>query len=453
MGQPVWEVGDYWVYFLREGPAVTGTMRMAVTGTDSVTVSGITYPSYRLAVMRRMTWAGMFPLYRNESGASWYRTSDFAFVKTWLNGTEESPQSGRVAISTVREFSPPQSIQWPLVYGNAWYESGWVNESSTYGGSPPTWSNSSLVQWFGVLSAGNTGTAAGSFATTPVQGTWGSAYENVTWWSSVAGNVVESVERIYGSEVRSSSLIAYQHRAGAPDTTDPVISGVVAMPPAVSQYGVVTVQADIADDVAVAGASINLTLPDGMFYTDALTKGTGTSYSFLWPALLFGTHLFTIWATDSSGNAASRSGSFVAKRDAAPPVIASAAASPKAQIPGGTVNISATVTDDVWVSDVFVNVTLPNGTHVNRTMTRVGNDFYDATKWTEVGDYRFTVWAIDVSGKVASATGSFTVGSRPALDLGVVAIAAVIVVAIAVTAGLLVRRRRKRLTGGPPPRP
>ncbi len=97
--------------------------------------------------------------------------------------------------------------------------------------------------------------------------------------------------------------------------------------------------------------------------------------------------------------------------DAAAPSITGVSATPAAPIAGvDTVTIAATVTDDVAVAAVFVNVTQPDATSQNRTMTAgAGNRWTDAKVWDQVGVHTFVIWASDSSGKWAtSPPGTFT---------------------------------------------
>ncbi|MEK6851494.1 MAG: Ig-like domain-containing protein, partial [Candidatus Thermoplasmatota archaeon] len=95
--------------------------------------------------------------------------------------------------------------------------------------------------------------------------------------------------------------------------------------------------------------------------------------------------------------------------DTAPPQIADVAADPATQTVGGVVEVSANVTDDVAVSAVAANVTLPDASTVNQTMALgAGSRYAFSGPWTQVGAHAFVVWASDTSGNWASASGSFT---------------------------------------------
>jgi hypothetical protein len=98
--------------------------------------------------------------------------------------------------------------------------------------------------------------------------------------------------------------------------------------------------------------------------------------------------------------------------DVARPVIADVAAVPPTQLAGGSVEVSANVTDDAAVASVSLNVTLPDTSALNRTMARgTGNRWSVTGPWMQVGAHAFVIWAVDTSGNVASASGSFTIAA------------------------------------------
>lgn len=95
--------------------------------------------------------------------------------------------------------------------------------------------------------------------------------------------------------------------------------------------------------------------------------------------------------------------------DTTPPTITSVLAVPSTQTSGGSVDISATVMDDVGVALVAVNLTLPDSSNQNLTMSASGSRWSIARTWTLVGSYPFVIWAVDTSGNADSAAGSFTI--------------------------------------------
>ncbi|MCK5261963.1 MAG: PQQ-binding-like beta-propeller repeat protein, partial [Thermoplasmatales archaeon] len=85
--------------------------------------------------------------------------------------------------------------------------------------------------------------------------------------------------------------------------------------------------------------------------------------------------------------------------DTTPPEITDVQATPSIQTSGGYVNITATVTDDIAVDTVTVNITSPVLVFPAEEMINVpGTDtyYYNAT-YTEVGTYDYFIWADDTS--------------------------------------------------------
>lgn len=96
--------------------------------------------------------------------------------------------------------------------------------------------------------------------------------------------------------------------------------------------------------------------------------------------------------------------------DTTPPTIQNVVALPSSQVSGGSVNISATVTDDDAVASVAVNVTQPDTTTQNLTMDPGAGNVWSLDRvWTLAGAHPFVVWAVDRSGNAASAAGTFTI--------------------------------------------
>jgi hypothetical protein len=96
--------------------------------------------------------------------------------------------------------------------------------------------------------------------------------------------------------------------------------------------------------------------------------------------------------------------------DTTDPVLTNVAATPSTTDEGGTVELSADVTDDVGVATVSVLVTFPDLTTANLTMTlQTGSRWNVSRAYSQVGTHAFVVWATDTSGNTASAGGSFTI--------------------------------------------
>lgn len=199
------------------------------------------------------------------------------------------------------------------------------------------------------------------------------------------------------------------------DTTAPTI---VHTPPAGATAGVpIALSASVTDNDAVGGVRLN--------YTDVLGATTnvtmvlsGSLYRYTIPAQpQAGTVDYFVWADDRSANEARTPGYgiLVIDLDTTPPTISSVTVVPPVQDVPQPVNVTASVTDDIAVDSVFLNVTDPFGSTVgNVSMTQVGlsDTYFDEAVYPALGTYAFVIWANDTSGNPASATGQFTIVDR-----------------------------------------
>ena len=104
----------------------------------------------------------------------------------------------------------------------------------------------------------------------------------------------------------------------------------------------------------------------------------------------------------------------VASIERNPPVISKITVLPKPQEQGGSVTVSANITDDSGLNSVTIKITNPSGSTVcNGSMARTsGNTFSLVFKDTlNVGIYRFTITAVDISihANKATTSGNFTI--------------------------------------------
>ncbi|TLZ51049.1 MAG: hypothetical protein E6K18_06000 [Methanobacteriota archaeon] len=405
MTLPPWHVGDWWTYSTG-GAAPPGTLRIDVVGTEVMTISGIPYLSYRTTSDYRYAFGGVW---LNMTGPSWWRVSDLALVRQMLNGTFEQPPVFSSTLSLDQYFDPPQTLQWPLAAGASWTSSGWVNTSQSFGGTPPTYNNYSTTTTFSVRDDQSVTVPAGTFMTSPVNAS-SSGYSNVTYWSPAVGNAVliESFDST-GAPLGGLQLTAYRYTGAAPDTTPPTISAVAATPPTQTAGGTVTISATVVDDVAVAQVIANVTQPDGSYVSRAMTPLGGDAYSYEQGWNQVGSYSFLIIAIDTSQNIRTAPGSFlVTAPDTTGPTISAVAATPPIQVVGGTVTISATITDPSGVAGVILNVTQPDGSPVSRAMTAgAGNSYSYGQTWDQVGVHPFTIYAWDALGNPSTASGSF----------------------------------------------
>ena len=201
----------------------------------------------------------------------------------------------------------------------------------------------------------------------------------------------------------ASTFLLY---VGVWDLVPPSVSATDAPDPA-PLGGIVTITANATDDVSVADVWLNVSRPDGTSAFNVTMPRTGADWVHATPYSVPGTWTYAVWAQDTSGKWGSAQGAFLV-RAVAPPVIAASATPDPAEVPA-LVTIAATVTDDTGVAEVRAVVTQPDGAVVNATMARIGNAYTLERTYTALGTHAFVVWASDVDGAWASASGSFLV--------------------------------------------
>ncbi|MCJ2670594.1 MAG: carboxypeptidase regulatory-like domain-containing protein, partial [Candidatus Thermoplasmatota archaeon] len=200
------------------------------------------------------------------------------------------------------------------------------------------------------------------------------------------------------------------------DTTPPTIQNVLASPDPQTVGGFVNITAGVSDNYDLSQVLIVVTDPSlAIVYTGPMNFDVPSGkYYHEDSCTIIGDYSFNISASDGSGNWAYYEGSFtiVDTPDVTPPNISDVTAVPDPQEVGGTVNISAIVTDDKGVSGVWVEVLDPSNNPLgNFSMSYdigSGRYFYEST-YLDLGTHSFVIWANDASNNWNSASGSFVV--------------------------------------------
>jgi len=213
--RPSWAAGDFWVYSYHAaavGTSYVGVLRLDVVGTDSVTLNGSTYPSYRVKGSVSYDFGGASVTYR---GDLWYTVDSLAIAKISITinvtGTIEVTIWG----------NPPQSIHWPLTTGDSWTSATDITIKEVISGNT-TSLYQRLSTTFSVQADQTIMVPAGTFTTTPVKETMtGSTAYNINYWSPQAGNSVrtEGYNGTGGGPSGSYNLTSYNYQAGTFFTT------------------------------------------------------------------------------------------------------------------------------------------------------------------------------------------------------------------------------------------
>ncbi len=309
MEQPVWTVGDYWLFRVNapaNGPGavtITGTVRMEVAGTETVGVGGISYPSWRLLTMSNVTATGPLTAYINGSGFTWFRTSDFAFVKQDLRGTQAS-EFGTYAYNITEERGPPQDLQWPLTDGSTWTTTGWWNATWTFDSVPIQWTNVTVVSAFSVHPNQPVTVPSGTFSAVPIREQEPNRVGpyNMSYWSPEAGNYVrQQWFDNQGQQTRIVELLSYRHQV-SPDRERPRI---VHTPPSGPFFPNTTIriQATVTDNDQVLEVRLLLTDVTQIAGNFTMASSGGNVYEYTIPAQgRTGTVKYRIYALDVSDN-------------------------------------------------------------------------------------------------------------------------------------------------------
>ncbi|MFO7991735.1 MAG: hypothetical protein R6U61_05520, partial [Thermoplasmata archaeon] len=185
------------------------------------------------------------------------------------------------------------------------------------------------------------------------------------------------------------------------DSIPPQITNVTDVPDPQESGFNVNISADVTDDVGVGSVTVNITSPNGT------TLGNfSMNYSSITDHAYFnrtyntpGIYDYKIWARDLSNNWNSSSQYSFTIQDTIPPMIMDVSAAPAPQFAGGLVNITCNVTDNLNVSQVFVNITSPSTVNLgNFSMNETATDkFFFVRTYSELGTYSFFVWANDTN--------------------------------------------------------
>ncbi len=193
------------------------------------------------------------------------------------------------------------------------------------------------------------------------------------------------------------------------DATPPVIGEPSATPDPQEAGGTVNFKAGVSDNFQVDEVTIDIVAPDASPVGNFSMVLDSGNYTYSDSYTEIGLYSYTIWASDTSGNLASRGGQFTIQ-DTTPPLITDASATPDPQEVFGTVTIFANATDNSNIASMKVNITDPfSASTGNFTMNSMGGGMYSyGASYDLLGDYTFTIWAKDDAGLVDSWQGSFT---------------------------------------------
>ncbi len=205
----------------------------------------------------------------------------------------------------------------------------------------------------------------------------------------------------WGNQASSSG-----HNFLVVDSTAPEINEVMVSPDPQETEGYVNISANITDDHEVGEVWVNITKPDGTHQNRSMVSNMVSLWFYNSTYTVPGTYEYTIWANDTSGNVNTTEVRSFDIVDIEAPVISDVVNSPETQGLNGYVNISASVTDNHRVGEVWINITDPDGDHYNLTMApSQENSWYYNSTYTELGEYSYAIWADDTVNNWNSSSG------------------------------------------------
>jgi predicted GH43/DUF377 family glycosyl hydrolase len=204
------------------------------------------------------------------------------------------------------------------------------------------------------------------------------------------------------------------------DTTPPGISNVSADPDPQEVFGDVLISAEITDNFLLDDVSVVIYDPN---------RGLVGNFTMMYDSVneryyheqsydILGDYTFTIFANDTSNNWASTQGNFTIQ-DTTPPLILDITVEPNPQKLNAFVKITAKVTDNYQLDEVWIEIDDPDGNSLGAFPMLYDplNEIYFYNQTYDVhGEYTFTIRANDTSNNLASETESFEIEPKSEPD-------------------------------------
>jgi hypothetical protein len=122
---------------------------------------------------------------------------------------------------------------------------------------------------------------------------------------------------------------------------------------------------------------------------------------------------YIFYANDTNGNSEITGSTSVTVIDNDYPQILEVSSNPVSQNLSGSVNITVDVTDNIGISNVYLNILYPNSNTINLSIisNNTGFTYYCNRSYSIIGPYSYSIWVYDTSGNsVSSSNFSFSIG-------------------------------------------
>ncbi|KAA0002156.1 MAG: hypothetical protein FE044_03475 [Thermoplasmata archaeon] len=237
---------------------------------------------------------------------------------------------------------------------------------------------------------------------------------NVTYYSLDGGNFVKYAGNFTVDEegIHIIQFYSIDNRENSEDIKEamikidktPPLANITEYPPAITNIKNITFKWNGSDNLTpYENISFSYKLKGYDTIWNNWTKEKEITYF----NLSEGNYTFMLRAKDEAGNI----GSIASKNfsiSTAPPVIKNVTAMPQLQKIGGFVNISCLVYG-ANVQNVSLSIKYPDGSIHDFTMLEYDNGYYYNRSYSMVGNYNFSISAIDSAGNIGKANGTFRI--------------------------------------------
>jgi hypothetical protein len=180
------------------------------------------------------------------------------------------------------------------------------------------------------------------------------------------------------------------------DTLKPQIDSITITPDPAELGQSITITVSLSDVSGIDEAWVEITLGGTTVGNFSMTL-SGVNYEYVYRPNDIGTVTFDLWVTDNNGNWNTTSDS-AEVQDTTAPSVDDFTVSPANPEVGSTVSISVTVSDASVISEVYFNITDPDGNMVvNESINQnpaTGAYGYQ-TDYIKLGEYKVEIWVVD----------------------------------------------------------
>ena len=223
-------------------------------------------------------------------------------------------------------------------------------------------------------------------------------------WSGLSVSTLYSWYAVADDGALTNTSATWSFTTSDEDTVPPTIRDVTVSPSTAEAGENVVITANVTDDLSLADVRLAITYPDDSTENVSIFQNVSgieeMTYYRQQPYYDLGNYTFYIYAVDDAGNGNTSQEKTFTVQDTTPPAFSNVAATPAAATYNAAVNLSATVTDAVGVTDVFLKIINPDDDVTNTSIFEqmVNDTYYSETSYTTLGTYEYSFYAVDGEG-------------------------------------------------------